>query len=98
MPFKNIEELMHKANRYSSLGVNKLDANKVKGSVLKAFLHGIWSFIKHYFLKLGFLDGGPGFVIAIGNFEGTFYRYIKLYEVQAKWKSPEVKKIQKNNS
>jgi glycosyltransferase involved in cell wall biosynthesis len=98
MPFKSIEELMHKANRYSSLGANKLDAKEVKGSVLKAFLHGLWSFIKHYFLKLGFLDGGPGFVIAIGNFEGTFYRYIKLYEVQSNWKSPEVKKIQKNNS
>ena len=47
---------------------------------LIAFLHGSWSFIKHYIFKLGFLDGGPGFVIAFGNFEGTFYRYIKLTE------------------
>ena len=29
--------------------------------------------------NLGFLDGGAGFVIAFGNFEGTFYRYIKAY-------------------
>ena len=88
-PFKNTEEVMHKANRYSSLGVQKLQDKGVIGSVFKAFLHGAWSFIKHYILKLGFLDGGPGFVIAFGNFEGTFYRYIKLTEAQKNWKLPQ---------
>jgi len=87
-PFKNIEEVMHKANRYSSLGVSKLKDKNKKSSVTIAFFHGFWAFFKHYILKLGILDGGPGFVIAIGNFEGTFYRYIKLYEDQNKesWK------------
>ena len=92
-PFKNTEEVMHKANRYSTLGVDKLQDKGVKGGVFQAFLHGIWSFIKHYIFKLGFLDGGPGFVIAFGNFEGTFYRYIKLTERQKKWKKPVVKPI-----
>tara|TARA_B110000008_G_scaffold276462_1_gene315798 strand:+ start:2877 stop:3668 length:792 start_codon:yes stop_codon:yes gene_type:complete len=87
-PFINSEELIHKANRYSSLGVSKLQENSVNGSILKAFLHAFWSFFKHYILKLGFLDGGPGFVIAFGNFEGTFYRYIKLTESQKDWQPP----------
>ena len=94
-PFKNTEEVIYKANRYSSLGVTKLNEKGVTGSVFKAFLHGFWSFIKHYIFKLGFLDGGPGFVIAFGNFEGTFYRYIKLTETQADWKVPSVKPIHK---
>jgi glycosyltransferase involved in cell wall biosynthesis len=94
-PFKNTEEVMHKANRYSSLGVSKLQVKGVSGSILKAFLHGFWSFIKHYIFKLGFLDGGPGFVIAFGNFEGTFYRYIKLTEAQKNWTSPVVKPLYK---
>jgi glycosyltransferase involved in cell wall biosynthesis len=94
-PFKNTEELMHKANRYSTLGVEKLQDKGETGGVFKAFLHGFWSFIKHYIFKLGFLDGGPGFVIAFGNFEGTFYRYIKLTEAQANWKTPSVKPIYK---
>tara|TARA_B110000008_G_C16969984_1_gene563535 strand:+ start:3083 stop:3874 length:792 start_codon:yes stop_codon:yes gene_type:complete len=89
-PFKNMEEVINKANRYSTLGVKKLQHNGVKGTVFKAFLHGIWSFIKHYIFKLGFLDGGPGFVIAFGNFEGTFYRYIKLIEDQKKWETPSI--------
>ena len=96
-PFKNIEELMHKANRYSSLGVAKLQDKHVNGGFFKAFLHGLWSFIKHYIFKLGFLDGGPGLVIAFGNFEGTFYRYIKLIEAKENWKSPKTSPIHKSD-
>jgi len=94
-PFKNIEEVMHKANRYSTLGVIKLQNKGKSGGVFKAFLHGFWSFTKHYIFKLGFLDGGPGFVIAFGNFEGTFYRYIKLKETQENWVTPSIKPLHK---
>ena len=94
-PFRNTEEIIDKANRYSSLGVEKLIDKGVKGGVTKAFIHGFWSFMKHYIFKLGFLDGGAGFVIAFGNFEGTFYRYIKLTEAQSNWVTPKVESITK---
>lgn len=96
VPFKNSEEIIHKTNRYSTLGVSKLENRGIKGTIFKAFLHGFWSFLKHYIFKLGFLDGGPGFVIAFGNFEGTFYRYVKLTEAQSDWKVPEVNPIHKS--
>jgi glycosyltransferase involved in cell wall biosynthesis len=95
-PFKDSEEVIYKANRYSTLGVTKLQKKGVTGSVLKAFIHGLWSFTKHYIFKLGFLDGGAGFVIAFGNFEGTFYRYIKLLEVNSMWEKPVVNRILKD--
>jgi len=94
-PFKNTEEILRKANRYSTLGVQKLQEKEKNSTVFKAFLHGSWSFIKHYIFKLGFLDGGPGFVIAFGNFEGTFYRYVKLMEAQKNWKAPNIDPIHK---
>ena len=94
-PFKNTEEVIDKANRYSTLGVQKLQDMGKTSSIFKAFLHGFWSFIKHYIFKLGFLDGGPGFVIAFGNFEGTFYRYIKLMEAQENWNAPNINPIHK---
>ena len=94
-PFKNTEEILRKANRYSTLGVQKLQEKEKNSTVFKAFLHGSWSFIKHYIFKLGFLDGGPGFVIAFGNFEGTFYRYVKLMEAQENWKAPNIDPIHK---
>jgi glycosyltransferase involved in cell wall biosynthesis len=87
-PFKNMSEVMHKANRYSTLGAQRITERKL--SMGTALTHGIWTFLKHYVFKLGFLDGWAGFVIALGNFEGTFYRYVKAIEIQkgAQWQAP----------
>jgi len=74
-PFKDVGELLRKADRYSTLGALKLEGKRI--SVWTAFAHGVWAFVKHYIFKRGFLDGGPGLVIAVANFEGTFYRYLK---------------------
>ena len=85
-PFRNLEEVLRKANRYSSLGVPKL-ANK-RVSMASALGHGLWAFLKHYILKFGFIDGWAGFMIAFGNFEGTLYRYAKRYEASQNWAPP----------
>ncbi|MBK7005511.1 MAG: glycosyltransferase family 2 protein [Burkholderiales bacterium] len=87
-PFKNMAEVLHKANRYSSLGAEKIQHKKI--SMGSALVHAQWAFWKHYVFKLGFLDGWAGFVIALGNFEGTFYRYVKALETQKGdlWKVP----------
>ncbi len=85
-PFRDLEEVLRKANRYSSLGAAKLAGKRV--SMAGALGHGCWSFLKHYIFKLGFIDGWAGFVIAFGNFEGTFYRYAKRYEHVRNWSPP----------
>jgi glycosyltransferase involved in cell wall biosynthesis len=85
-PFRNLEEVLSKANRYSSLGAPKLAGKRV--SMVSALGHGLWSFLKHYIFKYGFIDGWAGFVIAFGNFEGTYYRYAKRYEEAQAWTPP----------
>lgn len=85
-PFRNLAEVIHKMDRYSTLGASKLAHKKV--SMASAFGHGLWSFVKHYIVKRGFLDGWAGFVIAFGNFEGTFYRYAKRFETTQDWRPP----------
>jgi len=74
IPFKNLEEVIHKANRYSTLGAEKLLSQGKRSGMLTALAHGAWAAFIMYFLKLGCLDGWAGFVIALGNFEGTFYK------------------------
>jgi glycosyltransferase involved in cell wall biosynthesis len=86
-PFRTLEELVHKMNLFSSLGAQKLSGKRV--SMWEAFGRGAWAFLKHFIFKLGFRDGWAGFVIALGNFEGTFYRYAKAHENQAGWASPD---------
>jgi len=85
-PFRNLAEVIHKMNRYSSLGAQKLAGKRM--SMGGALGHGIWAFIKHYVIKRGYRDGWAGFVIALGNFEGTFYRYAKRYEEMQAWSPP----------
>ncbi|MDX8376946.1 MAG: glycosyltransferase family 2 protein [Mariprofundales bacterium] len=78
IPFKDIEQMLHKMQRYSTLGAEKLARQGRRGGFWRGLLHGLWGFFRLYIIKLGFLDGAAGFVIAVGNFEGTFYRYAKL--------------------
>ncbi len=67
--YENIEEFIAKQNRYSSL-------NK-KNSILKAIFNPYWTFFKIYFLRLGFLEGKRGFIIAKLYAQYTFWKYIK---------------------
>jgi len=93
LPFRNFEELINKMNRYSSLGATRFAAKRV--SMGGAFGHGIWAFLKHFIIKRGYRDGWAGFVIALGNFEGTFYRYAKHYEATQDWAPPEQPPMQR---
>jgi glycosyltransferase involved in cell wall biosynthesis len=70
--YESIEEFIDKQNTYSSLGA--------KPNKLKAIFSPYWTFFKIYFLKLGFLDGWAGFVIARLYSEYTFWKYIKESE------------------
>jgi glycosyltransferase involved in cell wall biosynthesis len=94
-PFRNLEEVIRKMNRYSSLGVPKLAHKRI--SMWSALGHGAWSFLKHYVVKRGFRDGWAGFMIAFGNFEGTFYRYAKRYEEAQGWKPPPSERLTRPN-
>jgi glycosyltransferase involved in cell wall biosynthesis len=91
VPFRNLEEVIRKMDRYSSLGASKLAGKRV--SMASALGHGAWVFLKHYIFKAGFIDGWAGFVIAFGNFEGTFYRYAKRYEEAQHWAPPPAEKL-----
>ncbi len=67
--YENIEEFIAKQNRYSSLNA--------KPSRIKAVFNPLWTFFKIFFVKLGFLEGWRGFVIAKLYSEYTFWKYVK---------------------
>ena len=80
--FRDLEAVLDKTNRYSSAGAKSLLSKRKTASVSKALGHGFWAFFRTYFLRLGFLDGRLGLVLAISNAEGTYYRYLKLWLLQ----------------
>lgn len=80
--FGNFEEVLDKVNRYSTYNAEMLLQAGKSSSVLKATLRGLWAFIKTYIFRAGFLDGRHGFMLAVSNAEGTYYKYVKLILLQ----------------
>lgn len=80
----NLEEILRKMNSYSSLGAQMLYEKGVRSSISKAVFKGLWTFIRTYWIKAAFLDGHQGFMLSISNAEGTYYKYLKLMELQNK--------------
>jgi glycosyltransferase involved in cell wall biosynthesis len=76
--FENMEEVLHKVNQYSSAGALMMQQRGRQATLGGAVLRGFWSFIRTYILRAGFLDGREGFMLAVSNAEGTYYRYLKL--------------------
>ena len=77
--YLNLEAVLDKINLYSTAGAQNLLYKKKSASLRTAIGHGIWAFLRTYFLRLGFLDGRLGFILAVSNAEGTYYRYLKLW-------------------
>ena len=76
--YRDLEEVLDKVNSYSTAGARMLDRKQRKSGLSTAVVHGLWAFVRTYFLRRGFLDGREGFMLAVSNAEGTYYRYIKL--------------------
>jgi len=77
--FVDFEEVLDKINRYSSAGAQAMAAKGRKGSLVHAVGHGLWTFLRTYVLSAGFLDGREGFMLAVSNAEGVYYRYLKAW-------------------
>jgi glycosyltransferase involved in cell wall biosynthesis len=74
----NLEQMLVKINMYSSSSAAMFHRDGRRASMFTALLHGWWAFVRTYFLRLGFLDGREGFMLAVINAENSYYRYAKL--------------------
>ena len=68
LAYENFEEFILKQKRYAKL-------NNKKSNFFKIIISPSWVFIKIFILKLGFLDGWRGFLIAKGYAQYTFWKY-----------------------
>jgi glycosyltransferase involved in cell wall biosynthesis len=79
--YQDISHLLSKINRYYSYSAKIRIHEKKQISLLKTMLGTSWMFFRCYFIQRGFLDGRAGFLLALFNAQGTFYRGIKqLYQ------------------
>jgi glycosyltransferase involved in cell wall biosynthesis len=77
--FNNFSQVLKKIDAYSEASALQAYKKGRRANVFTAVGHGLWSFIKTYFLKAGFLDGQHGLALAISNGEGSYYRHLKIW-------------------
>src|SRR3990167_4975425 len=76
--YQSYEAILERMNWYTSLSAKIRFEKGKKTSFAEALYSSFWAFFKAYFLRLGFLDGKMGFIIAVTSAESSFYRHLKL--------------------
>ena len=77
--YGSLSEFLVKMERYSTLFAEQ-NAGKKRSSPLIALKHSMWTFVKSYFIRWGFLGGYEGLLISSYMAHTAFYKYLKLYE------------------
>lgn len=75
--FQDVSHALYKINRYSSYSAKIRINDLKKASLFKTLASTSWMFFRCYVLQRGFMDGMPGFLFAVLNAQGSFYRGIK---------------------
>jgi glycosyltransferase involved in cell wall biosynthesis len=78
-PVGQLEDALARMDRYSTAGAEALAGKGRRVSFASGIAHGLWTFFRTYVLRRGFLDGREGFLLAVANAEGTYYRYMKAW-------------------
>ena len=76
--YYTVDEHVAKTKRYAGLYARELFDKGKKSSLLNIVCNPVIKFIRDYLLRLGFLDGRSGFVIAYLAARGTFLKYTTL--------------------
>lgn len=77
--YDTLDQALEKMTRYARAGAEQAYAAGKRSSLPGAVGHAAWAFLRSYVLRLGILDGGPGFVLALYNAHTTYYRYLNLW-------------------
>lgn len=83
-PFRDVSHYLSKMERYSTLMAKRMAREGRQFVYYKVILNPLFSFVKMYFFRLGFLDGFVGFVLAVLYIYYTFIKYVKFWEIHKK--------------
>jgi len=80
--FDSLEEYRRRNYEVSRVAAQSLYDAGIKRSKMKIIFSPLWAFINGYFLRLGFIEGYSGFVIAVHTAQQSYLKYQKLRQLQ----------------
>lgn len=79
--YLTLEDYFLRFNRYTTEGALEYYKQGRKSSLFQIVLNPFYKFIRMYIIRLGFLDGVEGFVIAVTSALYSMVKYFKLREI-----------------
>ena len=80
--YRNISDHLHVIDEFTTLAAERLAAAGTRWVLPRLIFNPPWKFLRMYFLKLGFLDGRAGFIVAALGSAYVFLKYAKLWELR----------------
>ena len=78
---RTLEHYFKKFNHYTTLAAEQLAAQNIRARMRDLLCRPPFMFIRMYFLKLGFLDGLQGLMLALLSACYVFAKYAKVWEI-----------------
>ncbi|MBF0344424.1 MAG: glycosyltransferase family 2 protein [Nitrospirae bacterium] len=78
--YRSISDFIKRMDKYTTLSVQEINKSAIKTNVFHLTIKPLAMFLKMYVLRLGFLDGMNGFILAILYAFYTFLKYLKAWE------------------
>ncbi len=80
--YRDLAHHLRAMNQYTDVAAAGKDRAHVRFPVVHMVLNPMVKFVRMYFLERGFLDGVPGFVVAVCGSFYVFLKYAKLWELR----------------
>ena len=82
--YYTIEGHIKQMNFFTSILAQEYVKKGKKAHWFKIFISPVFTFIRGYIFRLGFLDGYHGFIVNMVSAHATFIKYIKVKELESK--------------
>ncbi len=80
--YKNLQHFLNKSDRYSTWSAKDRLKKTDKVTAFHLFWKPVFGFFKNYVLRLGFLDGKVGLIIAMDYANYLYIRALKMWRIQ----------------
>ena len=86
--YRSFDHYASKLNQYAGLQAKELYRRNKRVTLFHLLIKPPFRFFVHYVIRMGFMDGIPGFILAAQHSFGVFTRYAKLWILRHYPKNP----------
>lgn len=82
----SIEQHLEQIQKFTTIAAKAMHEKGRQSSIGNIIFNSVFKFIRDYIIRLGFLDGFYGYVVAKNSAYAKYLKYLKLYQLNRKAK------------